>query len=110
LAHVGTVKEQEKSPLALTVTVPGLVDTNNVLKLNAMFEEGMKLEPVTVTDCPNGPLGGDNPIEEVVDFFTASAIIPQLFEPPIVKFTLRPDWVEEYTLYSADVSAYVLLG
>jgi peptidyl-tRNA hydrolase len=89
----GTTKVAVKVPVADEVTVAGTVATVAPLNFIIMVEEGMKLEPVTVTVVPTAPWTGDRVIVEVRTTKVAEA----LFELASVAVTVLPPAVEEGT-------------
>jgi len=89
----GTTKVAVKAPAADEVTVAGTVATVAPLNFIVMVEEGMKLEPVTVTVVPTAPWTGDRVIVEVRTTKVAEA----LFELASVAVTVLPPAVEEGT-------------
>jgi len=72
-APVGMIKVAENEPVPDAVIEDGFVVTAVPAKVTVTAELGVKLEPVTVTEVPDGPLVGLKEIDEVVTVKVAVA-------------------------------------
>lgn len=72
-APVGMIKVAENKPVPEAVIEDGFVVTAFPANLTVMGELGVKLEPVIVTEVPDGPLVGLSEIDEAVTVKVAEA-------------------------------------
>ena len=78
IVEAGTVKLAENTPLALVVTLAGLVVTGLPPKVMIISEFGSKLMPVMFTEVPTGPEPGLIAMIGFVEVVTVNAAESEL--------------------------------